>query len=117
MAEDPKGIDPETLQKIMADGGALVVDVRETNEYEEEHIPGTLLYPLSFLDADLFPKITEKKVIMVCQVGKRSAAAAKQLMAEGIADVANLEGGLVAWLEQGLETEGAKFEEDFGEGK
>ena len=30
---------------------------------------------------------------------------------------ASLEGGLVAWLEQGLETEGAKFEEDFGEGE
>ncbi len=115
MAEDPNGVSPETLQKIMADRGALVVDVREAHEYEEEHIPGTLLYPLSFMDADLFPKITEKKVVMVCQVGKRSAAAAKQLMAEGLTGVVNLEGGLEAWLEEGLETEGAKFEEDFGE--
>ena len=115
MTDDPNGVDANTLQKMMSDGEVLVVDVRETNEYEDEHIPGTLLYPLSFLDADLFPKITEKKVVMVCQVGKRSAAAAKQLMAEGVADVVNLEGGLDAWLEQGLETEGAKFEEEFGE--
>ena len=115
MTDDPNGVDANTLQKMMSDGEVLVVDVRETNEYEDEHIPGTLLYPLSFLDADLFPKITEKKVGMVCQVGKRSAAAAKQLMAEGLAGVVNLEGGLDAWLEQGLETEGAKFEEEFGE--
>lgn len=115
MTDDPNGVDANTLQKMMSDGEVLVVDVRETNEYEDEHIPGTLLYPLSFLDADLFPKITEKKVVMVCQVGKRSAAAAKQLMAEGLAGVVNLEGGLDAWLEQGLETEGAKFEEEFGE--
>ena len=115
MAEEPNGISPQLLNEMINDGDALVVDVRETNEYEDEHIPGTLLYPLSFLDADLFPKITEKKVVMVCQVGKRSAAAAKQLMAEGLAGVVNLEGGLEAWLEEGLETEGAKFEEEFGE--
>ena len=39
-----------------------------------------------------------------------------QFFCEGIG-YASLEGGLVAWLEQGLETEGAKFEEDFGEGE
>jgi len=115
MAEDPIWITPQSLNMLMASGGAVVVDVRETHEYEEEHIPGTLLYPLSFMDAHLFPKITEKRVVTVCQVGKRSAAAAKQLMAEGVINVVNLEGGLEAWLEEGYETEGAKFEEEFEE--
>ncbi len=115
MTNEPGTIDAKELERLMEGREALVIDVRETQEYEEEHIPGTVLYPLSFLDAELLPQITEKKVVVVCQVGERSFAAGKQLIKEGFKDVVSLEGGLLAWKEAGLETEGAAFEDDFPE--
>jgi len=115
MAEDAAEIDATELERLISGREALVIDVRETHEYEDEHIPGTVLLPLSFMDADLFPVITEKKIVMICQIGKRSAAAAKQLMAEGVPNVVSLRDGINAWIEAGLELEGAKHEEDFEE--
>lgn len=110
MAEEPAEIDVQELARMISERETLAIDVRETEEYEEAHIPGTLLLPLSFLDADLFPIITDKKIVITCQTGKRSAAAAKQLMANGVPDVINLQGGVEAWAEAGLEMEGTKFE-------
>ena len=110
MADDPVEVDVQELNRMISEREVLVIDVRETHEYEEEHIPGTLLLPLSFLEADLLPIITEKKIVMACRTGQRSAAAAKQLMNEGFLNVLNLRGGVEAWAEAGLELEGAKFE-------
>jgi rhodanese-related sulfurtransferase len=106
--------DARTVSDWMTDGEVLLVDVRETGEYEYEHVPGALLHPLSFLDPDTFPVITEKRVVLMCESGKRSAAAAKQLMKAGYPAVLNLTGGIKAWSDAGLDTEGARFEtEDF----
>jgi len=115
MSNEPGVIDAKTLEGLIEGRAALVIDVRETHEYEDEHIPGTVLYPLSFLDAEYLPKMDGMKVVVVCQVGQRSAAAGKQLIMEGIADVVSLEGGLNAWKEAGLETEGAALEDDVPE--
>ncbi len=103
-------VDVPRLSSMIAGREALVIDVRESHEYEEEHIPGTLLLPLSFMDAELFPLITEPGVVMVCQVGKRSAAAAKQLIKAGVPGARSLAGGIDAWIEAGLELEGTKHE-------
>jgi len=97
--------EPETVAKWMASGDALLIDVRETSEYEQEHIPGSMLVPLSALDPDSFPRITIKKLVLHCAIGKRSAAAAKQLIQAGHTPPINMKGGLKAWREAGLETE------------
>jgi len=97
--------EPETVAKWMANGEALLIDVRETSEYEQEHIPGSMLVPLSAIDPDSFPRITIKKLVLHCAIGKRSAAAAKQLIQAGHTPPINLKGGLKAWREAGLETE------------
>ncbi len=97
--------DVETVARWLARGEALLVDVRETSEFEQEHIPGAMLVPLSMLDADTFPRITIKKLVLHCAIGKRSAAAAKQLIKAGHVPPINMAGGLKAWREAGLETE------------
>ncbi len=97
--------EPETVAKWLANGEALLIDVRETSEYEQEHIPGSMLVPLSALDPDSFPHITIKKLVLHCAIGKRSAAAAKQLIQAGHTPPINMKGGLKAWREAGLETE------------
>ena len=109
-ALDLPGVDAATVATWMESGEAVLVDVRETHEFEYENVPGSVLLPLSFLDPDVFPPITERKVVFVCAVGKRSAAAQKQLVNNGLNNLFNLIGGLDAWKKAGFETQGGKFE-------
>lgn len=94
----------DVLTQIKA-GEAILVDVREVSEYENERIPGAFLMPLSFFDAEHFPFISGQRVILMCAVGKRSAAAAKQLMNAGFHTVHHMKGGLTAWKQHGLHTD------------
>ncbi len=98
-------VESATVDRWMEDGEAVLVDVRETSEYEQEHIPGSLLVPLSVFDPARFPRIPGKKLVIHCAVGKRSAAAGKQLLQAGHPLVHNLQGGISAWKEAGLATE------------
>ncbi len=97
--------DALTVRGWLKAGEIVLVDVRETAEYEQEHIPGSVLCPLSVFDAELFPEIPEKIVVLHCAIGKRSAAAAKQLINAGRSRVVNLQGGIKAWKEAGCPTE------------
>jgi len=97
--------DALTVRGWLDAGEIVLVDVRETSEYEQEHIPGSVLCPLSVFDSDLFPEIPEKIVVLHCAIGKRSAAAAKQLIGTGHTRVINLRGGIKAWKESGCPTE------------
>ena len=103
-------IDAKTAREWLESGVAMLVDVRETHEYEYENVPGSFLLPLSFLDPELFPGMGDTRVVVMCAIGKRSAAAQKQLAQFGSANVYNLTGGLDSWKKEGLETQGGKFE-------
>ena len=83
----------------------VLVDVREPSEYEVEHIAGSLLLPLSSFEADLFPTLPGKMLVLHCAVGKRSEAAGKMLLNEGHAEVRHMTGGMDAWKAAGLPTE------------
>jgi len=96
--------DPLTVLQWLSAGAAVLVDVRETDEFAEDHISGAILSPLSMFEPDLFPKFTAQRVVLMCAVGKRSMAAAKQLQKAGYGDVINLSGGLNAWKDAGCPT-------------
>jgi len=83
----------------------VLVDVRETSEYEVEHIAGALLLPLSSFDPEMFPTLPGKKLVLHCAVGKRSEAAGKMLLNEGHRGVIHMAGGLDAWKAAGFATE------------
>ena len=102
MADIPE-IDVQEAQKRVQ-GGALLLDVREQNEYDEERIPGAQLLPLSELMArfDELPK--DQEIVAQCRSGKRSAQATDFLRAQGY-DVTNMEGGILRWKAEGLPTE------------
>lgn len=78
-----------------------VVDVRYPNEWEAGHIEEALHIPMD----DVFDRVGEldrsRPVVTVCRSGSRSAEAAKDLAGEGF-DVQNLDGGMQAWVAQGL---------------
>lgn len=69
------------------------------------HLPGARLVPLGELERRLAEVPKDRSVLVVCQVGARSLAAAAFLMAAGYRDVTNVEGGTGAWVERGYPTE------------
>lgn len=91
----------EAQQRIEA--GAVLVDVREPNEYEDSHIPGSRLEPLSTFTEGYKNLPKNQPLIMQCRSGARSERAAKYLLEQGYTDVVNLTGGILAWQEAGLE--------------
>lgn len=94
---DASLIDPGTLRQWMEQGTAVVVDVREPEEFAREHIAGARLVPLSRFDPGAVP--VGKTVVLHCKSGRRSAEAAARL---GGAGVYQLKGGIDAWKGAGL---------------
>lgn len=103
-------IDTATAKAWLDAREAVLLDVREAHEYEFENVPGALLLPLSFLEVETFPPITGNKVIVMCAIGKRGAAAQKQLASAGLQNIYNLAGGMDSWKKAGFETQGGKYE-------
>ncbi|MDZ7830254.1 MAG: rhodanese-like domain-containing protein [Desulfobacterales bacterium] len=77
----------------------LLVDVRQPQEYEQTHIPGASLMPLSDFESRVFELPTDKELIFYCTSGNRSQMAA---MLAGEAEITekpiyHLAGGILAW--------------------
>jgi sulfate permease, SulP family len=78
-----------------------VIDVREPREFRRRHIIEAELLPLPRLFEDP-PEPAERRLVLVCRSGRRSARAAQLLRHRGYLDVAILEGGMLAWEAAGL---------------
>jgi sulfur-carrier protein adenylyltransferase/sulfurtransferase len=88
-------------------GGVALVDVREQHEFEERHIPGAIHVPRGHLESRIeqFVPDRDKRVILYCASGNRSALAARTLRDElGYSDVASMSGGITLWKDRNLET-------------
>ncbi len=87
--------------------GALVLDVREPEEFQKGHILNARNLPLGQVEARAgeIEKFKEKPVIVACATGNRSASAAAILRKRGFARVVNLSGGISAWTQAGLPVE------------
>lgn len=85
---------------------AVIVDVREDNEWEEAHIPGAILMPLSTFDPAQIPDPKGKHLVFHCRSGRRCGMAAEKAVAAGYTGVIKrMEGGFLAWAAMGLESE------------
>jgi rhodanese-related sulfurtransferase len=93
----------DEAKELMADGGAVMIDVRNPNEYQAGHVPGATLIPVNSVFQRREELPAGKKIIFVCSVGQRSALAAEMAAAGGLpADrLFNLEGGTDAWRKAG----------------
>jgi SulP family sulfate permease len=74
-----------------------VVDVREPREFNQGHIPQAQLIPLPQLLARPVDLPRDRRIILVCRSGRRSAMAAACLLGCGYTDLATLQGGMLAW--------------------
>jgi len=99
---------PSTASSGHIPPGAVIVDVREPDEFAYEHIAGAKNIPLGRLSAALGEIPKEKDVYVMCQSGVRSMQAFQTLNSEGYSRLHNLEGGLNGWKSRGLPVERRK---------
>ncbi len=95
-------IDPTTAQKWMHAGKAVLIDVREPDEYIKEHVPEAHLVPLSGFNPEDFPKEHDKIAVFHCHSGGRTEASAAQILKTGFREAYQLDGGIQAWRAAGL---------------
>jgi rhodanese-related sulfurtransferase/rubrerythrin len=86
----------EFMNRAAADSFTLL-DVRQPEEYESEHLPAARLIPLPQLTERLSEIDAQKPTIVYCAIGGRSRIAAQFLAAKGFKEVSNLSGGIKAW--------------------
>ena len=80
--------------------GAVVIDVRELDEYVAGHVPGAPLISLASVPERVHEVPAEGEVLVICKMGGRSRNAAAFLRGQGI-DAVNIAGGTMAWIEAG----------------
>jgi rhodanese-related sulfurtransferase len=88
----------------MRDEGAFVLDVREPDEWNESHIPGTTLIPLGELASRVDELPQDQEIVVVCRSGNRSAEGRDILLSAGFTQVTSMGGGVNQWKAAGLET-------------
>lgn len=89
--------------RAVQEGTALLLDVREADEWQAGHAPGACHLPLSRLaaDADVPGARTAATVVVICRSGRRSQAAVRLLSQRG-QDATDVVGGMERWTSQGL---------------
>ncbi len=103
------GLSPQDMVQLMNREKAVVIDVCEPGEFAQGHVIGAKNLPLGELEAKL-PQLVKNKatpVVMVCQVGARSARAAATARKLGFENVQSLAGGLKAWQAASMPVEKA----------
>lgn len=98
------GLDAAAAADLAQRGEAVLLDVREHDEWRQGHAPGAVHIPLGEL-AERFKELPqERRIVAVCRSGNRSARATESLLRAGL-QVENLDGGMKAWQKAGLPLE------------
>jgi rhodanese-related sulfurtransferase len=97
---------PTNLCKDIAkrSAGAFVLDVRQPDEWNEYHVPGSTLIPLDQLETRLNEVPQDKEIVVVCRSGNRSQPGRDVLKNAGFKQVTSMAGGLKEWKAAGLPT-------------
>ena len=87
-------------------GDAVVVDVRDKDEWDEGHIPGAMHMSRGTIELDIEEKVPDPNAMIICHCGGggRSALTAEALQKMGYKNVRSMAGGLRAWKAAGLST-------------
>jgi hydroxyacylglutathione hydrolase len=93
----PRMLESNDVAGLSPASNAMIIDVRNDDEYARGHIPSAVLIPLPILHTRLDEIPRDRPIIVHCQLGTRSATAAATLDAFGFDDVHSLAGGISAW--------------------
>ena len=86
---------------VLLPGGAILIDVREHDEYVDGHIPMALNIPLSTIQDNVEKFRDEFDVYLVCRSGSRSFSACEYLHDRDLVNVVNVEMGTLGWVAAG----------------
>jgi len=102
-----KAIGTAELTRLINSHNALVVDIRETSEYEGGRLPNAVHVPLSQLGgrASELERYKDRPVVAYCERGNRSRMVGRALAKIGFTDMYQLAGGFRAWKDAGLPVE------------
>lgn len=90
-------VTPLEAVDLIADD-AMLIDVREQDEWDTERIPGALFRPMSQINSWYQDLPRDRPVIVQCRTGSRSASVVLALVNQaGFDNVFNLSGGIVGW--------------------
>ncbi len=100
-------ISPQDAAAKSQSGEAVIVDVREKDEWDEEHIPNATHLSRGTIELDIEEKVPDLNALIICHCGGggRSALAAESLQRMGYNNVRSMAGGFKAWKAAGLPTE------------
>jgi rhodanese-related sulfurtransferase len=97
-------IDAFKAKSLLDSGKAVLIDIRESDEFAREHVPGAHHVPLSGFSPKDFPEDRNKIAIFHCASGARTAEAAPRILGSGFTEVYMLEQGLAGWKKAGQKT-------------
>ena len=97
-------IDAPKAKSLLDSGKAVLIDIRESDEFAREHVQGAHHVPLSGFSPRDFPQDRNKIAIFHCASGARTAEAAPRILGAGFAEVYMLEQGLAGWKKAGQKT-------------
>jgi rhodanese-related sulfurtransferase len=99
-------ISPREAAAKSKSGEAVIADVREKDEWDEEHIPDATHMSRGTIELDIEAKVPDKNAMIICHCGGggRSALAAESLQKMGYKNARSMAGGFKAWKAAGLPT-------------
>jgi rhodanese-related sulfurtransferase len=103
LSGDPDAVSPQQAVLLVNRENAVIVDVREQDEFAAGHLPAARNIPLKEIEArsSELKKFIKRPLIVVCQTGGRSRNALAALRKAGFERVVNLDGGFAAWSQAG----------------
>ena len=99
-------ISPQDAAAKLKSGEAVIVDVRDKDEWDEDHIPGAMRMSRGTIELDIEQKVPDLNAMIICHCGGggRGALATESLQKMGYKNVRNIAGGFKAWKAAGLPT-------------
>lgn len=94
-------VDPHMAQRWIERDEAVLVDVREPQEFAMEHIAGAESVPLSAFDPARIPANPDKRMLLMCASGVRCGIASQVLLGAGHTIIYRMAGGLMGWKASG----------------
>ena len=104
MSRGGAAISSQKLVQLVNSENAIVIDVREANDYSEGHIVDAINIPFASFESrsDELNKHKDKPLIVACKMGQHSGSAGTILRKKGFTNVLRLTGGMAEWRGQNL---------------
>jgi molybdopterin/thiamine biosynthesis adenylyltransferase/rhodanese-related sulfurtransferase len=98
-------VTPQEADYLRSKGDVVLIDVRETPEWEQGHVPGAIHISKSYIEQQTEGRVPDRdqQIVTYCAGGVRSLFAAQTLRALGYTNVSSMSGGFQQWKSNGLE--------------